>query len=117
MDKYGYLFIISDFSTKKWIKTGFTVGLLNKKVTEGEPTRDELYSYRDFCKLEMEARAKLDLEKDNYEGFAAYFEKMLAWLPEIDMNAAKVFLSGDIAERVLEKARIEYGEETKSATG
>jgi hypothetical protein len=84
------------------------------KVKGNESTRDDIYSYRDFCKLEMEARQKLDLAKDNYESFAACFEKLLAWLPEIDEKAALAFLIGDTAERVLERARVEYGEEKQS---
>lgn len=79
------------------------------------PTRDEIYAYRDFCKLEMEARGKLDLTKDNYESFVACFEKMLTWLPEIDEKAATAFLSNDVAEQILERARVEYGEEKQSA--
>lgn len=89
---------------------------LQEKVTgdKATPTRDDIYAYRDFAKLEMEARDKLDLEKDNYESFAACFEKLLAWLPDIDLNAAKAFLTGDTAERILAKARVEYGEEKQS---
>ncbi len=84
---------------------------LEKKVNNGNGTRDEIYAYRDFCKLEMEARQKLDLEKDNYESFVACWEKLLVWLPEISESAAVAFLTGDTAEKVLERARIEYGEQ------
>jgi hypothetical protein len=98
---------VTDDVQKLYLGIKKTRERLEKKAVDGTATRDELYSYRDFCKLETDTRAKLDLEKDNFEGFAFYLEKMLAWLPEIDMNAAKVFLSGDIAERILEKARIE----------
>ncbi len=87
---------------------------LQDKVTGDNPTRDDIYAFRDFCKLEMEARTKLDLEKDSYETFVAGFEKMLAWLQEIDKNTALAFLSGDTAEQILERARIEYGEEKQS---
>lgn len=84
---------------------------LEEKVKGGTATRDELFSYRDFCKLEMEYRLKLDLQKDSYESFVACWEKLLVWLPEISEKAAVAFLSGDTAEKVLERARAEYGEE------
>ncbi|KAK0039539.1 hypothetical protein Bpfe_031024 [Biomphalaria pfeifferi] len=83
---------------------------LQQKVINGEGSRDDIYAFRDYANLEMKAREKLDLEKDNFETFVVCFEKLLAWLPDIDENAATAFLSGDVAERVLEKARIEYGE-------
>lgn len=83
---------------------------LQEKVIDGKGTRDDIYAFRDYANLEMKARDKLDLEKDNFETFVVIFEKLLAWLPDIDEAAAKAFLSGDVAERILEKARIEYGE-------
>lgn len=129
IEKYGF-----DKSLREYLKTqieGVTddvqklyLGIksvretLEKKVTTNpDATRDDIYSYRDFCKLEMDARQKLDLEKDNYESFVACFEKQLAWLPEIDEKAAAAFLSGDVAERLLARARLEYGEqENKSVS-
>ncbi|HQU83926.1 MAG TPA: hypothetical protein PKY59_12400 [Pyrinomonadaceae bacterium] len=89
---------------------------LQEKVVGGKGTRDDIYAFRDYANLEMKAREKLDLEKDNFETFVVCFEKFLAWLPDIDEAAATAFLSGNVAERILEKARIEYGEieETES---
>jgi hypothetical protein len=56
---------------------------LQKKVV-GNATKDEIYQYRDFCKLEIEARRNLDLSRDNLETFVAGYEKILGWLGEID---------------------------------
>lgn len=127
IEKFGF-----DKSLQEWLKTSIVavtddvqklyLGIksvrekLEEKVKNPDEgsTRDDIYAYRDFCKLEMDARQKLDLAKDNYESFVACFEKMLAWLPDIDEKAAVAFLSGDTAERMLEKARIEYGEEKQS---
>lgn len=128
IEKYGF-----DKSLQEYLKTqiaGVTddvqklyLGIkgvreaLELKVQNGQGTRDEIYAYRDFCKLEMEARQKLDLAKDNFESFVACWEKLLIWLPEISATAAAAFLSGDTAEKVLERARAEYGEqENKSVS-
>ena len=122
VERYGF-----DKSLQEYLKTQiagvtddvqkFYLGIksvretLETKVKNGQGTRDDLFAYRDFCKLEMEARQKLDLEKDNYESFVACWEKLLVWLPEIDKASATAFLSGDVAERLLERARAEYGEQ------
>lgn len=124
IERYGF-----DKSLQEYLKTQiagvtddvqkFYLGIksvretLETKVKNGNGTRDDLFAYRDFCKLEMEARQKLDLEKDSYENFVACFEKHLAWLPEIDEKAAAAFLTGDVAERILARARAEYGEQEK----
>lgn len=84
---------------------------LQEKVQTGEGTRDDIYAFRDYAKLEMEARKSLDLSKDNYESFVAIWEKILAWLPEIDEIAATALLSGDVAERLVLRAKSEYGKE------
>lgn len=107
---------VSDDVQKLYLGIKKTRETLEAKVTgeKASPSRDDIYAYRDFCKLEMEARNRLELEKDNYESFVACFEKLLAWLPDIDPKAATAFLSGDTAERILAKARVEYGEESKS---
>jgi hypothetical protein len=49
---------------------------LEKKVVGKNPTKDELYQYRDFCKLEIEARKALDLSRDNLETFVSGYEKL-----------------------------------------
>lgn len=108
------VFAVTDDVQKLYLGIKAVRENLQTKATGKEATRDDFYAFRDFAKLEMDARAKLDLAKDNYESFATCFEKMLAWLPDIDEKAALAFLSGDTAERVLERARIEYGEEKQS---
>lgn len=87
---------------------------LQNKIKGSNPSRDDIYAYRDFCKLEMEARTKLDLEKDSYEIFVTIVEKILAWLPDIDLKASKSILSGDVMERLLAKAKSEYGDQQES---
>lgn len=127
IDKYGFrnslqeyvkteILAVTDDVQKLYLGIKSVRETLEEKVKSKQFTRDDLFAYRDFCKLEMEARQKLDLAKDNYESFVTCFEKLLAWLPEIDEKVALAFLSGDFAEQVLERARIEYGEEKQSVS-
>lgn len=102
---------VTDDVQKRYLGIKGVCDRLQSKVEGGEATRDEIYSYRDFCKLEMEYRLKLDLQKDSYESFAAGLEKLLAWLPEIDKQCAASFLSGDTVEQILARARTEYGKQ------
>lgn len=102
---------VTDDVQKRYLGIKGVCDRLEKKVENGNASRDDIYSYRDFCKLEMEYRLKLDLQKDSYESFAAGLENLLAWLPEIDEKAAAVFLSGDTVEQILARARAEYGKQ------
>lgn len=80
---------------------------LQKKVASGKATKDELYQYRDFAKLEIEARRNLDLSRDNLETFVAGYEKMLSWLREIDPAAAKMLVKN--GDKLAELAAAHYG--------
>lgn len=80
---------------------------LQKKVVAGNATKDELYQYRDFAKLEIEARRNLDLSRDNLETFVAGYEKMLSWLREIDPAAAKLVVKN--GDKLAELAAAHYG--------
>ena len=79
-------------------------------------TRDEVYQYRDFCKLEIEARRNLDLSRDNLETFVAGYEKLVNWLSDIDKDAAAALVKH--GEKLAELAEIHYGkEEANDGTG
>jgi hypothetical protein len=80
---------------------------LQKAVISGVATKDELYQYRDFCKLEIEARKNLDLSRDNLETFVSGYEKLLIWLGEIDQAAAKLLVKH--GEKLAEMAQAHYG--------
>lgn len=78
--------------------------------------RDLLYQYRDFVKLELEIRTKLEARGDTLSGFTLFWERLLDWLPDISPRAARELLS--VADHVLEKAAAEYGEtEDREANG
>lgn len=69
--------------------------------------RDDLYIYRDFCKLEIEARKNLDLSRDNLETFVAGYEKLLIWIGELDPAAAKMLVKH--GDKLAELAQAHYG--------
>lgn len=81
---------------------------LQTKVAAGMATKDEVYSYRDFCKLEIDARKNLDLSQDNLETFVSGYEKLLIWLGELDAGAAKMLVKH--GDRLAEMAKAHYGE-------
>ena len=80
---------------------------LQTKVETGKATKDEFYQYRDFCKLEIEARKNLDLSRDNLETFVSGYEKMLMWLGEIDPAGAKVLIKN--GDKLTALAAAHYG--------
>lgn len=71
-------------------------------------TKDELYQYRDFCKLEIEARRNLDLTRDNLETFVAGYEKLLMWLADLDKDATRLLVK--YGDKLMELAKVHYGE-------
>ena len=81
---------------------------LQSKVVAGNATKDELYQYRDFCKLEIDARRNLDLSRDNLETFAAGYEKILSWSTDIDKKLAALLVRHN--ERFIELAQAHYGQ-------
>jgi len=72
-----------------------------------DASKDDIYQYRDFCKLEIEARKNLDLSRDNLETFVAGYEKLTIWAPEIDKDLAKLLVKH--GPRFAELAEAHYG--------
>jgi hypothetical protein len=69
---------------------------------------DLIYQHRDYSKLFMEAETKLRGATSTLEDFVAMWERLLEWLPAISAQALRELLK--VAEQVLEKAALEYGE-------
>lgn len=88
---------------------------LQTKTVSGECTKDELYQFRDFSKLEIEARRNLDLSRDNLETFVAGYEKLISWLGEIDPQAAKLLIRN--GEKLAEMAQAHYGKSEEIGDG
>ncbi|QQS33506.1 MAG: hypothetical protein IPM50_02675 [Acidobacteriota bacterium] len=82
---------------------------LQEKVDAGTAGKDEIYQYRDFCKLEIEARKNLNLTEDNFETFVAGFEKLCGWLGEIDAKAAERLIAN--GEQLTQMAAAHYGKQ------
>lgn len=73
---------------------------------QGGTDRDLVYQHRDYCKLSIDAMARLDAGGDNLSSFVAMWEQLTTWLPEISLPAAQALFA--VAEAVLERARSEY---------
>lgn len=84
---------------------------LQTEVASSRADRDKVYQYRDFCKLEIEARKALDLSRDNLETFVSGYEKLINWLSEIDKPAAKLLVQH--GETLIERAKAHYGDTEK----
>lgn len=86
-------------ATRKRIKGALDAG--------GVLERDLVYQHRDFCKLSIDALARLEAARDNLSNFVAFWERLCAWLPEISPAVTRELLA--VAEEVLAKAQSEYG--------
>ncbi len=77
-----------------------------KLDADGCNNKDLVYQHRDYCKLEIDALMKLESARENIEGFAAFFDRLLEWLPSLSDNATKELIK--IHEPLFEKARAHY---------
>ncbi len=88
---------------------------LGQKALSGDADKDDLAKYRDYCKLEIEARRNLDLSRDNFETFVLCYEKLVIWAPDIDPNLAKLLAKN--GDRIAELAQAHYGKENEIDNG
>lgn len=87
---------------------------LEKRVHSGEASKDEIYQYRDFCTLEINARKNLDsIGDDTLETFVAGYENQIAWLTEIDSSAARGLIKNQ--EKIFERAKAHYGSKIRNS--
>lgn len=68
--------------------------------------KDLVYQHRDYCKLSIDALARLEAARDNLAGFAKLWEQLLIWLPSISEKAHRELLK--VSETIIERARLEY---------
>lgn len=73
--------------------------------------RDLVYQHRDYCKLSIDALARLEAAGDNFDSFVAMWERLCAWLPELSPTATRELLA--VSEEVLRKAQSELKSERK----
>ena len=68
--------------------------------------KDMVYQHRDYCKLSIDALARLEAARDNLAGFGKFWEQLLTWLPSISEKALRELLKS--SEQVIERAKLEY---------
>lgn len=89
--------------------------LHHKVHVEGCSDRDVVYQHLAYCRLGIEALAKLKGAGNTFESFVAFWEWLLDLLPDISDRAARELLT--VADEVLEKARSKYGEQEEADAG
>jgi len=82
---------------------------LGQRALGENADKDDLAKYRDFCKLEIEARRNLNLTRDNFETFVSGYEKLLTWASDIDPQLAK--LLAKCTDKFAELAQAHYGKD------
>lgn len=88
---------------------------MQNKVVGKSASKDDIYQYRDFCKLEIEARRNLDLSRDNLETFVAGYEKQMQWLAVIDPSGKAVKELLKHGEKLTEMAQAHYGKSEENS--
>jgi hypothetical protein len=78
------------------------------KTLGANASSDLVYQHRDYSKLFMEAETKLHGANNTLANFVAMWERLLEWLPAFSEAALGELLK--VADKVLEKAALEYGE-------
>jgi hypothetical protein len=73
---------------------------------QGGTDRDLVYQHRDYCKLSIDAMARLDAG-DNLKAFVAMWEWLTVWLPEISLPVAQALFP--ISDAILERAKAQFG--------
>lgn len=74
-------------------------------VTRKE-NRDLVYQHEHYCKLSIDALARLAEARDNLAGFVKCWQDLLRWLPAISEKALRELLK--VAEEVINRAKVEY---------
>lgn len=74
---------------------------------QGGTDRDLVYQHRDYCKLSMDALAKLESARDNFNGFVAMYERLLDWLGEINPQVLADLVKE--TDKLTHRARAHYG--------
>jgi hypothetical protein len=81
--------------------------LAKEMATKGaQADKDLVYQHRDYCKLSIDALARLEAARDNLAGFAKLWQDLLKWLPSISEKANRELLK--VSDQIIERARLEY---------
>lgn len=70
--------------------------------------KETLQFHRDYSRLAIEALTKIAEAKDTLGAWVNFWERLLGWMPDIDLPAAKLLVKHSAA--IIEKAEEEFGE-------
>jgi len=84
--------------------------LLHTRIkTQGANVEKELLQlHRDYSRLSIEALTKVEAARDTLGAWVMFWEKLLDWLPDIDMRAARHLVKFN--EAIIARAEEEFGE-------
>ena len=80
---------------------------LQNEAVGNRAGKDVRREYREYAKLEIEARRNLDLTRDNFETFVSGLEKLVIWLGDKDPDAARGLVRN--SDWLTEMAQAHYG--------
>ncbi len=75
-------------------------------ATRGSTDKDLVYQHRDYCKLSIDALARLESAGDNMDAFVAMYERLLEWLGELSTTALAEVVK--VGEAITDRARRHY---------
>ena len=70
--------------------------------------KELLQFHRDYSRLSIESLTKVEAARDTLGAWVVFWEKLLAWLPDIDIKAARHLVK--LSDQIIAKAEEEFGE-------
>lgn len=78
------------------------------KAHGGKVDKERLQLHRDYCSLSIAALTKVEAARDTLGSFVSFWERLLDWMPDIDMKAARLLVKH--SPSIIAKAEEEFGE-------
>ena len=78
------------------------------KSQSGKVDKERLQLHRDYCNLSIAALTKVEAARDTLGAWVVFWEKLLDWLPDIDMKAARALVK--LSDEIIARAEEEFGE-------
>lgn len=78
------------------------------KVQGANVEKELLQLHRDYSRLSIETLMKVEAARDTLGAWVVFWEKLLDWLPDIDMKAARYLVK--LNEAIIARAEEEFGE-------
>jgi len=84
--------------------------------SQGATVEKELLQlHRDYSRLSIEALTKVEAARDTLTGWVSFWERLLDWLPDIDIRTARGLVK--FSNEILAKAEEEFGETEEMVNG